>query len=49
MSSDRKDRMAKINYWEEFFALRDLQREQRKNGLQVIKESNSRSKTTARG
>lgn len=39
MASDRKDRMAKTNYWDELLALRDRQREQRKNGLQVIKES----------
>ncbi len=36
---DRKARLAKVNYWDELRAMRDRQREQRKNGLQVIKES----------
>lgn len=49
MSSDRKDRMAKINYWDELLALRDRQREQKKNALQVVKESSSRWKTTGKG
>jgi len=38
MVSERKVRMAAVNYWDELFKLRDLQREQRKNGLQVIQE-----------
>lgn len=39
MASDRKAKQSQTNYWQELFALRDRQREQRKNGLQVIKES----------
>lgn len=39
MADDRKARLAAVNYWDELLAMRDRQREQRKNGLQVIKES----------
>lgn len=38
MVSERKARLAAVNYWDELLKLRDLQREQRKNGLQVIEE-----------
>src|SRR5579884_475180 len=37
MAEDRKERLAKINFWDEILKLRDQQREQRKNGLMVIK------------
>jgi len=36
--SERKARLAAVNYWDGLLKLRDLQREQRKNGLQVIEE-----------
>jgi hypothetical protein len=39
MGSDRKARLAEVNHWDELLALRDRQREQTKNGIQVIKES----------
>ncbi len=39
MNDERKERLGETNYWNELFALRDRQREQRKNGVQVIKES----------
>ena len=39
MTNDRKTTHADVNYWDELFAMRDQQREQRKNGRQVIKES----------
>ncbi len=38
MANERTARMAKVNYWDELFKLRDLQREQRKDGLQVLEE-----------
>lgn len=38
MENERTARMAKVNYWDELFKLRDEQRAQRKNGLQVIEE-----------
>ena len=38
MASERKARLAKVNYWDEMLALRDRQRAQRKNALQVIEE-----------
>jgi hypothetical protein len=37
--SDRKSELAKVNHWDEILKLRDRQREQTRNGLQVIKES----------
>lgn len=39
MSSERTDRLAKVNFWDEIFALRDRQREERGNGLQLVRES----------
>jgi hypothetical protein len=39
MSDERKERLAATNFWDELLAMRDRQREQRKNGLQVIKRS----------
>jgi gentisate 1,2-dioxygenase len=39
MTEERSRRLAKTNFWDELFAMRDRQRENRKNGLQVIKGS----------
>jgi hypothetical protein len=39
MASDRKAKLAEVNHWDEILKLRDRQREQTKNGIQVIKES----------
>jgi hypothetical protein len=39
MSEERTKRLAQTNFWDEILKLRDLQREQRKNGLMVIKGS----------
>jgi hypothetical protein len=36
--SDRKAKLAEKNYWQELLALRDAQREQRRSGVQVVKE-----------
>jgi hypothetical protein len=38
MPSERTSKLAKTNYWDELFALRDRQRAERENGLQVIDE-----------
>lgn len=38
MANERKEKHSRTDYWQELFALRDRQRAQRKNGLQVIKE-----------
>lgn len=38
MESERKTRLAEKNYWDALIALRDKQRAQRKNGIQVVKE-----------
>ena len=37
--SDRTQKLAEQNFWDQIFELRDEQREQRKNGIQVIKEA----------
>jgi gentisate 1,2-dioxygenase len=39
MSDERAKRLAGTNFWDELLALRDRQRDQRRNGLQVIKGS----------
>ena len=39
MAIDRKAKLAEVNHWEELLKLRDRQREQTRNGIQVIKES----------
>jgi hypothetical protein len=39
MSTDRKARLAEVNHWDELLKLRDRQREQMRDGIQVIKES----------
>jgi len=36
--TDRKAKLASKNHWDEILAIRDQQREQMRNGLQVIKE-----------
>lgn len=38
MTSERAARLAKVNHWDELLALRDRQREQKKNALQVVSE-----------
>jgi len=37
--NDRTEQLAKTNFWDKIFELRDEQREARKNGVQVIKEA----------
>jgi hypothetical protein len=39
MATDRKAKLAEVNHWEELLKLRDRQREQTRNGIQVIKEA----------
>src|SRR5437588_6542348 len=39
MASDRKAKLAEVNHWDDLLALRDRQREQTRNGIQVIKEA----------
>ena len=36
---ERTRRLAATNFWDELLAMRDRQREQKKNGLQVIKRA----------
>jgi hypothetical protein len=49
MASERKEKMARVNYWDELLALRDRQREQTRNGLQVIKEADLPLETNRQG
>src|SRR5262249_6295292 len=37
--TDRKSKLAELNHWEELLKLRDRQREQFRDGIQVIKEA----------
>lgn len=39
MSTERTERLAETNFWDEIFALRDQQRADRGNGLQIVRES----------
>jgi hypothetical protein len=39
MATDRKSKLAEVDHWEELLKLRDRQREQTRNGIQVIKEA----------
>lgn len=39
MATERTERLAESNFWDAIFDLRDEQRAQRKNGIQVIKEA----------
>jgi hypothetical protein len=49
MESDRKARLAQTNFWDELLALRDQQREQMRNGIQVIKEKDLPLETNRQG
>lgn len=39
VKSDRTEKLAKVNYWDELLALRDRQREARKTAVQVVRLS----------
>src|SRR5262249_31687490 len=39
MTADRKAKLAEVNHWDDLLALRDRQREEMRNGIQVIKEA----------
>jgi hypothetical protein len=49
MAGDRKSKLAEIDHWEEILALRDRQREQTRNGIQVIKQSELPQETSRQG
>jgi gentisate 1,2-dioxygenase len=49
MAGDRKSRLAGTDHWEEILALRDRQREQTRNGIQVIKQSELPQETSRQG
>ena len=49
MAGDRKSRLAQTNYWDELLALRDGQREQRRNGMAIIKEAELPLETNRQG
>jgi hypothetical protein len=39
MAGDRKAKLAEVNHWDNLLAIRDRQREQYRDGIQVIKEA----------
>ena len=39
MPDDRKAKLARVNHWDELIALRDRQREEKRDALQVVRES----------
>jgi hypothetical protein len=39
MAGDRKTKLAEVNHWDDLLAIRDRQREQYRDGIQIIKES----------
>jgi hypothetical protein len=39
MAGDRKAKLAEVNHWDDLLAIRDRQREQYRDGIQIIKES----------
>src|ERR1700746_3451977 len=47
--TDRKSTLAQTNHWDEILALRDRQREQVRNGIQVIKQSELPQETSRQG
>ena len=49
MSEERKARLAQTNYWGELLALRDRQRAERANGMQVLKRRDLPSETNRQG
>jgi hypothetical protein len=49
MASDRKAKLAQHNYWDELLELRDRQREERKSGLQMIREADLPLETNRQG
>ena len=49
MAEDRTAKLAEINYWGRLMALRDRQREDRRQGIQVIKGSELPLETNSQG
>ena len=49
MDDARKDRLAEKNFWDELLALRDRQRAERKNGMQVLKRRDLPLETNRQG
>jgi hypothetical protein len=39
MAGDRKSKLAEVNHWDHLLTIRDRQREQYRDGIQIIKES----------
>ena len=49
MSGERKERLAKTNFWDELLALRDRQRQQTRGALQVIQQKDLPQETSRQG
>lgn len=49
MSMERKERLAKTNYWNELLAMRDQQRKERKSAVTLVKEQELPLETNSQG
>ncbi len=49
MASERKERLAKTDHWGEILALRDRQREQMKDAIQVVRDDDLPQETNRQG
>ncbi|MEA2906363.1 MAG: hypothetical protein QOI12_3750 [Alphaproteobacteria bacterium] len=49
MATERKSRLAAVNHWDELFALRDRQREQKRDALQIVKEQELPQEVNSQG
>jgi hypothetical protein len=49
MANDRKSKLAETNHWDELLALRDRQRAQTKDALQVVKQADLPLETNRQG
>ncbi len=39
MGQDRKAKLAEVNHWDELFAMRDRQREEKRNAIEIVSEA----------
>jgi gentisate 1,2-dioxygenase len=49
MASDRTEKLAQVNFWNELLALRDRQREQQKTAVQVVRRSELPPESNSQG
>ena len=49
MEQDRKSRLAEVNHWDELFAMRDRQREEKRDALQILRASDLPQEVSRQG